>query len=123
MLAYPVWSWPNSTITRVIDGDSLVAHLTKDIGFHGTVTFDQKLRLNRINASPVNTQAGKAAMTFLTLKLMSNIVVFLETISPYKYGDEFMCEITLPTGENVSDLMVSSGNAVYWNGQGPRPGG
>jgi len=34
-----------------------------------------------------------------------------------------MAEITLPSGENLSDLLVSKGYAVYWNGQGPRPGG
>lgn len=121
-MSYPVWVWPNSTITRVIDGDSLVAHLTKDIGFHGTVNFDQKLRLNRINASPLNTVAGKKALDYLTLLLIGN-VVFLETVAPYKYGDEFMTEITLANGDNVSDLMISHGDAVYWNGQGPRPGG
>lgn len=121
-MAYPVWLWPNSVVTRVIDGDSIVAHLTKDIGFHGVVTFDQKLRLNRINAKPATTILGKAALDYLTLLLIGN-VVFLETVAPYKYGDEFMVEITFPNGNNVSDLMVTNGHAVYWNGQGPRPGG
>ena len=46
------WSWPDSHVIRVIDGDSFVARLTRDLGFHGTTTFEVKLRLNRINAAP-----------------------------------------------------------------------
>jgi len=64
------WSWPASTIVRVVDGDSIVARLTRDIGFHGTVTFDQHLRLNRINASPASTDLGKQATAFVTAKTL-----------------------------------------------------
>jgi hypothetical protein len=55
------WDWPDSTVTRVIDGDSLVAEVHRDLGFNGTATFRQKLRLNRINAKPAKTPEGKAA--------------------------------------------------------------
>ena len=41
------WLWPGARITRVIDGDSFVACVKRDIGFHGSVTFDVRLRLNR----------------------------------------------------------------------------
>lgn len=117
------WVWPNSSITRVIDGDSLVARMTKDIGFHGIVTFDQRLRLNRINASPIKTPEGLAATQYLTTTLQAVGLVTLETVKPYKYGDEWMVEITLPDKSNMSDLMVTNGHALYWNGEGPRPGG
>ena len=118
------WTWPDSHVTRVIDGDSLTAHVTRDLGFHGTATFDVRLRLNRINTPPLKTQEGHAAALFVTDLLMSTSVpVLIETVGAYKYGDEWMAEITLPSGENLSDLMVSKGYAVYWNGQGPRPGG
>jgi len=118
------WTWPDSHVTRVIDGDSLTAHVTRDLGFHGTATFDVRLRLNRINTPPLKTQEGHAAALFVMDLLMSTAVpVFIETVSPYKFGDEWMAEITLPSGENLSDLLVSKGYAVYWNGVGPRPGG
>ena len=118
------WTWPDSHVTRVIDGDSLTAHVTRDLGFHGTATFDVRLRLNRINTPPLKTQEGHAAALFVMDLLMSTPVpVFIETVSPYKFGDEWMAEITLPSRENLSDLLVSKGYAVYWNGQGPRPGG
>lgn len=117
------WDWPNSVITRVIDGDSIVARLTRDVGFHGILTFDQKLRLNRINTPPVSTPQGKAALDFTTLKLLGAPFLFVTTVKPYKYGDEWMGEITLPDGTNISDLLVTNGLAVYWDGSGPRPGG
>jgi len=119
-----VWSWPDSRVTRVIDGDSLVAMVTRDMGFHGTASFVQRLRLNRINTPPLKTTEGHAAALYVTDLLLSAAVpVLIETVGPYKYGDAWMAEITLPSGENVSDLLVSKGHAVYWDGTGPRPGG
>jgi len=115
------WAWPASTITRVIDGDSVVARMIRDIGFHGFVTFDQRLRLNRINASPGSTDLGMAATAMVTAYL--GLPVGIVTIKPYKYGDEWMAEITLPDGTNLSDALVAAGLAVYWDGTGPRPGG
>jgi endonuclease YncB( thermonuclease family) len=125
------WTWPNSTITRVVDGDSLTATVTKanDLGFYITnvTTFPVRLRLNRINAAPLKTPKGKAAAEYVTTLLPPSVPVLIETLKGYKYNSgeipEWMAEITLLDGRNVSDLMVSSGHAVYWNGEGPRPGG
>jgi endonuclease YncB( thermonuclease family) len=115
------WDWPASLVTRVVDGDSLVARLTRDVGFHGTLIFDQKLRLNRINAPAVKTSDGAAAKAFLTSMLEGVGPVSIQTVKPYKYGDEWMAEIELADGSNVSDVMVTTGHAVYWDGTGPRP--
>jgi endonuclease YncB( thermonuclease family) len=120
MTAAP-WSWPASTITRVVDGDSIVARVTRDIGFHGTVTFDQHLRLNRINASPASTDLGKQATAFVTAK--TTFPCDIITTRAYKFGDEWMAEVTLSDGENLSDALVAAGLAFYWDGTGPRPGG
>lgn len=121
------WSWPGARVTRIIDGDSFVARLSRDVGFHGTLEFEVKLRLNRINTPPIKTDQGKSAASFLSaLVRVSEVAsppLLIETVKPYKYGDEWMAEITLPDGRNVSDVMVSSGGGVYWDGQGPRPGG
>ena len=114
------WLWPDSTVTRVIDGDSIVAQLTKDIGFHGSTTFRQKLRIARINALPKSSTSGRSATAFL-IELVTNVSVFIETTGPYKYRDEWMAEITLPDGRNVADALVEAKLAVYWDGTGPRP--
>ena len=118
-----VWLWPGSTVTRVTDGDSIVSHLTRDIGFHGVVAFDQTLRLNRINTPPKGTDVGDRATAFVVAKVTPDVIVNIETVKPYKYGDEWMAEVTLPDGSNLSDALVAAGLALYWNGAGPRPGG
>lgn len=122
------WLWPDSVITRIKDGDSFVARVTRDVGFHGTLTFDVTLRLNRINTPPVNTIPGKAALDRFT-ELVRNgpgipsPPMLIETVKAYKYGDEWVAEVTLPDGRNVSDELVAAGVAQYWDGKGPRPGG
>lgn len=117
-----IWDWPNSMVTRVVDGDSFEARLTKDIGFHGDVSFRQKLRLNRINAFPIKTVRGSEAKKFLEELVKPNMsLVFIATVKPYKFGDEWMAEVTLLDGKNVSDEMVKNAMAVYWDGTGPRP--
>lgn len=121
-MAYPVWEWPKSMIIRVVDGDSFVAQLMRDMGFHGTVTFQQRLRLNRINAPDIKTVRGMEAKTaFLSMVKPSMTYVYIETVKPYKYGDEWMAEVTLEDGSNVSDELVKAGLAVYWDGSGLRP--
>ena len=117
------WVWPGSRVTRIVDGDSLSARVTRDLGFHGTATFDVKLRLNRINAQPLRTDLGGRARDLLAQLVQGTPTVMIETVGPYKYGDEWMAEITLPDGTNVSDALVTAGLAVYWDGKGPRPGG
>jgi len=116
------WKWPASIITRVIDGDSFTARVTRDLGFHGTATFDQRMRLNRINCPPVRTQGGKEAAAFTAAHTLG-VVVDLTTVGPYKYRDEWMAEVVLPDGSNLSDALVAAGLAVYWDGTGVRPGG
>ena len=116
------WQWPNSTVMRVIDGDSFVGRLTRDIGFHGWTVFDIKLRLNRVNARPIKTVEGQSAQKFFSSLVNPGIaLVHIDTVKPYKYGDEWMAEVTLSDGRNVSDEMVKNQMAVYWDGTGPRP--
>ena len=122
MIAAP-WLWPGSTITRVIDGDSFVATVTRDLGFHGTATFSQHMRLDRINCPPKGTDVGDRATAFVVAKVTPGVVVDIETTGPYAWRDEWMAEVTLPDGSNLSDALVTAGLALYWNGQGPRPGG
>jgi endonuclease YncB( thermonuclease family) len=124
------WTWPGSTATRIIDGDTLVARLTRDIGFNGSVTFNQKLRLHRIDAYKVNTPKGLAARERVInlawtgpvaisagLPILLNII----TVKPYKYGDEWMAEVHLPDGRSLNELLVSEGLAVWWDGRGKAP--
>jgi endonuclease YncB( thermonuclease family) len=119
-VASVMWDWPDASIERVIDGDSIVARLTRDLGFHGTVSFLQKLRLNRINTPKVSTDNGRDAKEALEV-MVKDQVVRVRTLKAYKYGDEWMAEIFLADNTIVSDALVKQGHAVYWDGIGQRP--
>lgn len=123
------WVWPGSTITNVVDGDTLDAHVIRDLGFGGTAAFVVRLRLNRINCPPASTQLGVMATAFVKAAFATDPACLIETEKPYKYGGpstspgEWMAEVTLPSGANLSDALELAGLATYWDGQGPRPGG
>jgi endonuclease YncB( thermonuclease family) len=120
------WIWPDSAITRVIDGDTVDATVVRDIGFEGKVSFPVRLRLNRINAEPLKTAKGKLARARV-LALTAGVRLQVVTSKGYKYGapegkaGEWMAEVVLPDGNNVSDVLVAERLATHWNGQGPRP--
>lgn len=126
------WTWPGSRVGRVIDGDSFQATvrrtITADVGFEQTldltVAFPIKLRLNRINAPAAGTPTGDAA-TARVHQLVDGAELLIETLKTYKYGGgetpEWMAEVTLPDGRDLSDVLVAEGHAVYWDGHGPRP--
>ena len=120
------WRWPGSRITRVVDGDTVDTELTRDIGFGGRVTFVVRLRLARINAAKASSKRGLAA-TAAVLAWTGSAPLEVITMKPYKYSGpedytgEYMAEVVLPDGRNLSDLLVAEGLAAYWNGQGPRP--
>lgn len=119
------WAWPASTLLKVIDGDTIDAIVHRDLGFGGTAQLPVRLRLARINAPSAATPAGAAAAQYLTRLLPPTFD--LVTLKPYKYGGvdgrvgEWVAEVTLPDGRNVSDVMVAAGHAVPWDGKGPRP--
>jgi endonuclease YncB( thermonuclease family) len=121
------WAWPDSIISRVIDGDTIEADLiNRNVGFGLVITFPVRLRLNRINAEPCQHQNGMKCKARL-LELTAGNRVNIATGKGYKYGappgklGEWMAEIWLPDGRNLSDVLVAERLAVYWDGQGPRP--
>jgi endonuclease YncB( thermonuclease family) len=121
-----MWNWPKSKITRVVDGDTVDALLTRDIGFNGTVTFPVRLRLAGVNAPAGSTDRGRAATEWLRSELEGK-TVDLVTLKPYKYGGpadatgEYMARITATDGDDVAAVMVQRGHAVAWDGRGARP--
>lgn len=120
------WSWPASKVVRVIDGDTIDVQVTRDLGFGGSATFPIRLRLNRINAPKLSSAKGKAACARVAALLVAG-TVDLVTVKPYKFGGpddqrgEFMAEITLPDGRNLSDVLIAERLATAWDGQGTRP--
>lgn len=98
-------------ILRVIDGDTIIAVV--DLGF--SIASEQTFRLARINAPEMRGDthdAGIAARDFL-INTVANNTVIMQTSKDRKekYG-RYLAEVFIGDG-NVSDLMVSSGHAIY----------
>lgn len=125
------WRWPDAIAVSVTDGDTFDAHVTRvlDVGFGGTTStsFRVRLRLSRVNAPAKSSAAGKASAAWLQRLLLEVPTIDLVTLDAYKFGGpqyspgEWMAEVTMPDGRNVSDMAVTLGFAVYWDGAGPRP--
>ncbi len=121
------WLWPDSVISRVLDGDTIEADLVnRHVGFGLIITFPTRLRLNRINAEPCIRGRGQRCKARV-LALTAGARLHITTDKGYKYGapegriGEWMAEVLLPDGRNLSDVLVTEQLAVYWSGQGPRP--
>lgn len=117
--------WPDSTLVAVVDGDTVDVFLTLDVGFGRRLSGPQRLRLNRIDAYKVTSPAGQDAARLVAAEL-SHAPFTVETLKPYKYGGnlaaaEYMAEVVLPDGRNLSDVLLTAGLALSYDGRGPRP--
>lgn len=94
-------------LLRVVDADTIRADV--DCGFRIWL-HDATLRLLRIDAPEMNTQAGKDAAVWLAQFLMGKKL----TATTYK-GDSFgrwLSEVSAD-GVNLSDALVQAGQAAY----------
>jgi micrococcal nuclease len=102
----------NAILVRIIDGDTIECDI--DLGFQ--ITQRMPVRLAHINAPEHNTPEGKLATLYIAGLLTHDLV--LKTYKPHdKYG-RYLAEVYLPDGTYVNELMISSGNAVAYEGGG-----
>lgn len=108
----------SATITDITDADTIRADI--DLGFNTTIK-RLRIRLNRINAPERSTTAGAAAALYLrTIALGAPCVVTTIKDRTEKYG-RYLGEVSIDCLGNLSDLLVSKGHAVHWDGHGARP--
>jgi hypothetical protein len=55
------------------------------------------------------------------LELLSAAPFELTSVGPYKFGDEWMAEVILPNGRNVTDVLIAEQWMAPWNGRGLQP--
>lgn len=108
----------SAAIVRVIDGDTIVVDL--DMGRRLWVR-DAKHRLAGCNAREAKMPGGAEATANLRTLLPAGELVRLRSLKPYKYGDEYMADITLPDGRALVPLLIADGWASPWTGRGPAP--
>jgi endonuclease YncB( thermonuclease family) len=97
-----VWTVP-AKVVRVVDGDTLVRDL--DLGWnlwHRSV----RVRLARVDAAEMNTEAGKMAKTQVEAYIAGagpEVTIVSRGID--KYGRS-LAEVRLSTGHNLNDLVA-----------------
>lgn len=107
-------------VLRVIDGDTIEAHI--DLGFGVYTT--QRLRLFGVNTPEKNTEAGKAAILFVTELLYEENPVIFRTMKrsavsdaakQEKYG-RYLVEIFIE-GKSLSQLIIEGGHGKAYFGE------
>ena len=96
-------------VLKVVDGD------TVDAAF--LVPF--RARLYGMNAPEKNTDAGKLSAEALSAMLKPINMVDCELKGREKFGRQLV-DLKLD-GKSVTNLMIGSGHAKQWDGQGVRP--
>ncbi len=80
------------------------------------IYIEQALRLNRINAPEMSTDAGKLAKNFLVGHIQPDTAVLVKTHKnpKDKYG-RWLADVYTQQGVCLNDLLVINGHAVYQN--------
>lgn len=110
--------YPHAEVVRVVDGDTIV--LDVDLGFDAWIR-NQSFRLLGCNAREHTAPGGQEAIANLRTVLPTGMVVALTSIKPDKYGGRYDAVITLPSGQDLTELLVSTQWAAAWNGKGSKP--
>lgn len=108
-----------ATIADVHDGDTITVDI--DLGFN-LWTKKLKVRLYGLNCPELNTPAGKEARDFAQrmMPLGSSITLRTYKDKQEKYG-RYLATVVFPDGSTFNRMLIDSGRAKEWYGQGERP--
>lgn len=108
----------NASVVRVIDGDTVIMDV--DLGFDLWIR-NQSFRLLGINAREHDVPGGIEAAANLATILPAGRIVAITSVKPDKYGSRYDAQIDLMAGQDLSTLLIQTGWAAPWNGQGVKP--
>lgn len=111
-----IYNFP-ATVSRVIDGDTIVAIL--DLGFD--IAIRMNLRFNGCNAAELSEPGGKEARDNLTAMLPTGMNIAVRSTGWDKYGGRADADITLADGSDLVQTLISEQWAAPWDGKGVRP--
>lgn len=111
------------TVISIHDGDTFRVQLqiprssrARDVGWDVTVAGACQIvvdvRLLGCNAPELRTPEGVLALDYLKTTMPPGTVVTLVSYGWDKYGGRTDSKITLPDGEDLTTVMLSSGHAV-----------
>lgn len=119
-----------AVVTRVIDGDTVVAEITLCSAFHETWKAERVWRLNGCNARELHdpTGGGAAAKAHLAQLMLPGTPVTIRSVRVDPYTDQkyesarYEASVTLPDGTDLTAALMADNWAATWNGvTQPRP--
>lgn len=111
-------TYPGAVVVRVIDGDTVV--LDVDLGFNLWLR-EESFRVLGCNAREHNAPGGQEAIANLRGILPVGTRVQLTSVKPDKFGGRYDALLTLPDGEDLTQLLVRTQWAAAWDGTGTKP--
>lgn len=107
-----------AVVARIVDGDTLVADV--DLGF-GIWLHRQSFRLLGINARERSEPGGLQAAANLASLLPPGSTITLTSVKNDKYGGRYDALVRLPDGTDLSTILIETGWAAPWKGDGSKP--
>ena len=103
-------------VVRVIDGDTIDAILTRDIGFRHVATWRQRLRLLGVDCPEVTgtTRAAGLAATAFTRDWLAAEPCAAETIKQDAFG-RWLARIFRADGSDLSAALLAAGHASLFS--------
>lgn len=116
----PDYKYLLTEVIRVIDGDTIEAKVSRDVGFYLTVSWDLHLRIEGVNCPETKGQSKKAGLeaaefTKNWLEGRSCIVETVAKVPGRATGkttfERWVAKIVDGDGESLSDALVKAGHA------------
>ena len=112
----------NATLVRVYDGDTIVAR----VDIWPRITAEVSIRLRGVQAPEIGWRAGSAcereaaeeAKRFVVSRLPARFVVI--EVDEGAYPGRVIADVIID-GVSLSDLLLTHGHAIPWNGKGRAP--
>lgn len=95
-------------VERVIDGDTIVAHIAI---MPGLTLHSAHIRVEGMNAPEMNTAAGQDAHNFAAELMPPATALLLTMTREDKYGRR-LARVNLPDGRDLTTVMITAGHAV-----------
>lgn len=96
-----------ASLARIVDGDTFHARI--DLGFF--VSVDVSVRVRGVD-TPERGEPNWAEARAYLASLLSDHELVIESYHDRRSFERWVCDVYLPTGENIADVIIARGLGV-----------
>lgn len=122
----------NAKVVEWHDGDTVKVQIhllmdLPDLDINAESWLTRSVRLAGCNADELHSKdpaikaSAEAALAYAQSIVPTGTMVTVETTTRRDKYERTLGDVRLPTGADVSELMIQSGHAKPWDGKGPKP--